>query len=64
MNYNVRLETPNFEQAGLYARKLQEDGFGSDDVRLDAAEVFIQWGTSLKIKFDLDPIKEMLRKRE
>ena len=64
MNYNVRSETPNFEQAGNYARKLQEDGFGSDDVRLDAAEVFIQWGTSLKIKFDLDPIKEMLRKQK
>jgi hypothetical protein len=63
MNYNVRLETPNFEQAGFYAKKLQEDGFANDDVRLDAAEVFIQWGTSLKLKFDLDPIKEMLRQQ-
>jgi hypothetical protein len=24
MNYNVRLETPNFEQAGFYVKKLQE----------------------------------------
>jgi tetratricopeptide (TPR) repeat protein len=63
MNYNVRLETPNFEQAGIYAKKLQEGGFANDDVRLDAAEVFIQWGTSLKLKFDLDPIKEMLRQQ-
>jgi hypothetical protein len=64
MNYNVRLETPNFEQSGIYAKKLQEDGFANDDVRLDAAEVFIQWGTSVKLKFDLDPIKEMLRKQQ
>jgi tetratricopeptide (TPR) repeat protein len=64
MNYNVRLETPNFEQAGFYAKKLQEDGFANDDVKLDAAEVFIQWGTSVKLKFDLDPIREMLRKQQ
>ena len=31
---------------------------------MDAAEVLVQWGTSLKLKFDLDPIKEMLRQQK
>ena len=44
MNYNVRLETPNFEQAIFYAKELQEDGFANDDVRLDTAEVLVQFG--------------------
>ena len=64
MNYNVRLETPNFEQAIFYAKELQEDGFANDDVRLDTAEVLVQFGVSVKLKFDLDPIREMLRKQQ
>jgi hypothetical protein len=63
MNYNARLDVPNFEQASLYAKRLQEGGLWDDEVKLDAAELYIQWGTSIKLKFDLDPIKEMLRKQ-
>jgi tetratricopeptide (TPR) repeat protein len=63
MNYNVRLDVPNFEQASLYAKRLQEGGLWDDEVKLDAAEFNIQWGTSIKLKFDLDPIKEMLRQQ-
>ena len=29
MNYNVHLEMPNFEQAVLYAKKLEEDGLAT-----------------------------------
>ncbi len=64
MMYNARLEVPNFEQASFYAKKLEERGFASDDHRVDAAETLVQWGTNLKLKFDLDPLKDRLRQQK
>lgn len=64
MLYNIALEPPNFDEAHLFAKELEKYQLSEDDVATDLAEFYTEWATTLKLKIELDPIKEMLRQQK
>jgi len=64
MMYNTALEPPNFDQAHIYAMELEKYRLDDQGIVMDIAEFYTEWSTALKMKFELDPIKEMLRQQK
>lgn len=61
MMFNAALEPPDFDQAHIYAEELEKHPIDDWELMMDLAEFYTAWSTALKLKFELDPIKEMLR---
>jgi hypothetical protein len=64
MLYNAALEPTNFDAAHVYAKELELYPLNDEAIMMDIAEFYTQWATTLKMKIELDPIKEMLRKQK
>ena len=64
MAYYTALDFPNFEQAHSYARELEDLAAGSAQVKFELAQFYVAWSTAVKMKFELDPLKEMLRQQK
>jgi hypothetical protein len=64
MAYYIALEIPNFEQAHSYARELEGVSAKSKEIRAELAQFYVAWSTALKMKVELDPLKEMVRQQK
>jgi hypothetical protein len=64
MMYNIALEPPNFDLGYIFAKELEKYDLNDADITMDIAEFYTEWATNLKMKLDLDPIKEMLRQQK
>ncbi len=64
MTYYIALEIPNFEQAHGYARELEAVSAQSKEIKAELAQFYVAWSTALKMKVELDPLKEMLRQQK
>ena len=62
--YNVALEPPNFDDSYIFAKELEKHPISDADVLMDLAEFYTEWATTLKLRLELDPIKEMLRQQK
>jgi DNA polymerase III delta prime subunit len=64
MEYNSTLPEPNFEQASIYARELEDLAAVSGDIKFELARFYVHWSTAIKtMRFEIDPIKEILRQQ-
>jgi hypothetical protein len=61
MTFNTALEPPDFDQAHIYAKELEKYPLDDWEMMMDLAEFYTTWSTSLKLKIELDPIREMQR---
>ena len=61
MMYNTAVEPPNFDEAHVFAKELEEYPLKEGGILMDLAEFYTEWATTLKLKIELDPLKEMLR---
>lgn len=58
----ISRDIPNYSGARKYVSHLQEIAIDDDNVKLEIAEFYIRWSTSIKISGrQLDPIKEIER---
>jgi hypothetical protein len=64
MTYYVASDFPNFEQAHTYATELEEIAEDNPNIKFELAQFYVAWSTAIKMKFELDPIKEMLRQQK
>jgi tetratricopeptide (TPR) repeat protein len=64
MMYYIALDAPNFEQAYVYAKDLERAQINDDEIRMDLAHFYTEWATTLKLKVELDPLKEMKRQQK
>jgi tetratricopeptide (TPR) repeat protein len=64
MAYYIALPVPNFEQAHSYARELEACASDNPQIKLELARFYVAWSTAIKMMFDLDPNKEMLRQQK
>ncbi|WFU33616.1 hypothetical protein QA635_03970 [Bradyrhizobium brasilense] len=64
MLYNIALEPANFDEAHVFAKELEKYPLPDDELAVDIAEFYTEWATTLKLKIELDPIKEMLRQQK
>jgi len=64
MSYYIALEIPNYEQAHSYARALESASAKNKEIKTELAQFYVAWSTSLKMKVQLDPLKEMLRQQK
>jgi DNA polymerase III delta prime subunit len=62
--YNIALEPPNFNEAHVFAKELEKYPSNDENIIIDIAEFYTEWATTLKLKIELDPIKEMLRQQK
>jgi hypothetical protein len=61
MAYYQALECPNFETAHSYARELGTIAADNATLGFEVARFYVTWSTAIKMTFELDPMKEMLR---
>jgi hypothetical protein len=61
MQYYIALDIPNFEQAHSYARELEDLATGSKEIKSELAYFYLAWSTALKMKVELDPLREKVR---
>jgi hypothetical protein len=61
MMYNT---VPNFDEAHVFAKELEKYPLNEEGILMDIAEFYTEWATTLKLKIELDPIKEMLRQQK
>ena len=64
MAYYTALDFPNFEQAHSYARELEDAAVYTDQIKFEVAKFYVAWSTALKMKLELDPLKEILRQQK
>lgn len=64
MAYYIALEIPNFEQAHSYARELEGVSEQSKEIKAELAQFYVAWSTALKIRMELDPLKEIVRQQK
>lgn len=64
MMYNIAIEPPNFDQAHVFAKELEKYPLNGEEILMDIAEFYTEWATTLKLKIDLDPLKEMVRQQK
>lgn len=64
MGYHTALEIPNYEQAHSYARELEDASANNKEIKFELAQFYVAWSTALKMKVELDPLKEMLRQQK
>lgn len=63
MEYYVALEIPNYEQAHIYARELEDISTKNADIKYELAQFYVAWSTAMKMKVELDPLKEKVRQQ-
>jgi hypothetical protein len=61
MKYYAEAIPPNYEQAQVYARELEESVATDLGLRFDIAEFHVRWSVYLKMGFDIDPLHMKLR---
>ena len=61
MMYYAIVEPADFDQAHIYAMELEKHPLDDEGISMDIAEFYTEWSVALKMKVELDPIKEMLR---
>jgi len=64
MAYNVALEYPNFEQAHSYAKELEDVAKDNLQVKWELAQFYVAWSTALKVRRELDSLKDILRQQK
>jgi len=64
MMYNIAVEPPNFDEAFIFAKELEKYPLNEEETLMDIAEFYTEWATTLKLRIELDPIKEMLRQQK
>ncbi|WP_448046074.1 hypothetical protein [Bradyrhizobium liaoningense] len=64
MMYNIALEPPNFDEAYIFAKELEKYPRNEAEAVMDLAQFYTEWATTLKLRIELDPIKEMLRQQK
>lgn len=64
VSYYTSLDVPNFSRANIYAHELKSLAKGNQEIRLEVGEFYVKWSTSIKLRQQLDPLKEMLRQQE
>lgn len=64
MAYHTASAFPNFEQAHTYATELEDIAEENVDIKFELAQFYVAWSTALKLKFELDPLREMLRQQK
>jgi tetratricopeptide (TPR) repeat protein len=64
MAYYIAVEIPNYEQAHSYARELEHIAEQSRDIKAELAQFYVSWSTAVKMKRELDPLKEMVRQQK
>ncbi len=62
--YYTALEPPNFDQAYTYACELEGAAADSVELKFELARFYVSWSTALKLRFELDPLKNMVRIKE
>jgi hypothetical protein len=62
--YQVDLVYPNFEQAHSYARELEDLAVNNPLISMELARFYLAWSTAIKLRFESDPLKEMLRRQQ
>ena len=62
MAYNVALAVPNFEQAHVYAKELES--VDDNRIRIELARFYVAWSIGVKMRFELDPLREMIRQQQ
>jgi hypothetical protein len=62
MTYLSSKDDPDFNQANIYAIELKNAK--DENVLSDVAEFYVKWSTFIKMRTELDPIREMLRQQE
>lgn len=62
MSYLSSLDVPNYNQAGPYALELKNGV--NEEILFDVAEFYVKWSTAIKMRTELDPIREMQRQQE
>jgi hypothetical protein len=57
---------PNYDKASVYVTQLEKLATNNDELRLDIAEFYIKWSTSIKVRQapNLDPLDEGIRQLE
>jgi GTPase SAR1 family protein len=64
LSCNMNLDNPPFDHLHRYILKLKTIiSPNDDDARLEICEFYVQWSLSLKIKREIDPLKEMTRQQ-
>jgi hypothetical protein len=64
MTYYTELEIPNFEQAHGCAREIENVAAQNKEIRLELARFYVAWSLALKMKSELDPIRDMVRQQK
>lgn len=59
----MSLAVPNFNQANVYVEQIEKLPLEDDKLRLEIADFYVRWSTSLKMRRELDPIQEKLRQQ-
>lgn len=58
----LSLESPPFDDASIYVNKLKDIiPKGDNEAILDIARFYVKWSLSIKLKRELDPLKEITR---
>ncbi len=60
----MSLPVPNFNRASVYVEQLSKLPVEDDKLRLEIAEFYVRWSTSLKMRRELDPLQEKLRQQQ
>jgi hypothetical protein len=64
MTYYTELEVPNYEQAHTYARELEHVVRNDKEMKTELGRFYVMWSTALKMKSELDPLKNMVRQQQ
>jgi hypothetical protein len=64
MAYYTALGFPNFEQAHSFARELEEFAAENLEIKFELAQFYAAWSTAVRMRLELDPLKEMLRQQK
>ncbi len=61
----VDMDIPKFEKGSIYVAQIENTPIEDDKLKLEIAEFYVKWSTSIKIKREVnpDPIIEILRQR-
>jgi len=60
----ISLDVPNFNKASAYVGQLEKDLGGVEDVKLEIAEFYVRWSTSIRLKTKYDPLEEASRQKK
>jgi tetratricopeptide (TPR) repeat protein len=64
MAYYIALEPPNYDQAYAFACELESAATDRIEINAELAQFYVSWSLALKMRFDLDPLKDMRRQKQ